>query len=268
VGRKGFSLLEMVLALALGGSVLLASVSLMTTFVELWERETKPDWEIEGQTIAKKFLENSLREAYIKLQGMYSDRGTPPEPQPYWKASDSQLGISHLFWQNHSTPPFIDNPQGRFIQYHLEHDSRKRCVRLHYCLSPPDRSSPPSPTKYVTLFHRCTYFGYAYYTFDGDSWNITLEPTQDPSGRNKLPDGFYFQFEDKTQLFLYLKKHGRFPFKAPEPQAPLPPNPDPNKPSAEKGNQSAGNNKISQNKNNPQQTSQPRNDRNATQARP
>ncbi|MDR2419974.1 MAG: prepilin-type N-terminal cleavage/methylation domain-containing protein [Puniceicoccales bacterium] len=221
MGRKGFSLLEMVLALALGGSVLLASVSLMTTFVELWERETKPDWEIEAQIVAKKFLSNSLQEAYIRLQGMYPDKkGDPTEPQPYWRDSDPQPGTFYLYWQNHNTPPFIDNPQGRFIEYHLVHDHKKHRVQLHHRLLPLDYRQQLPPAQHVTLFRKCSYFGYAYYTFDGDSWNITLEPKQDQQGRNKLPDGFHFEFEDKTQLFVYLKKHSHFPFKAPEPPKP------------------------------------------------
>jgi prepilin-type N-terminal cleavage/methylation domain-containing protein len=218
VGKKGFSLLEMVLALALGGSVLLASVSLMTTFVELWERETRPDWQTEAQMVAKKFLSHSLQEAYIRLQGMYTDKkGIPTEPKPYWRDSDPQPGTFYLYWQNHSTPPFIDNPQGKFIEYHLVHDHKKHRVQLHYRLLPLDYKQQLPPTQHVTLFRQCTYFGYAYYAFDDDKWNITLEPMEGPSGKREIPEGFYFQFEDKTQLFIYLKKHNHFPFEAPQP---------------------------------------------------
>jgi prepilin-type N-terminal cleavage/methylation domain-containing protein len=227
VRRKGFSLIEMVLALALGGSVLLASVSLMTTFVEVWERETRPDWETERQVIAKKFLENSLEESYIRLQGMYFSRvGIQQDAQPY--VDDTDLpGTSHLYWQNYNTPPFIHNPQGKFIQYHLEHDAKKHRVHLHYRLLPSNVRAPSPPTEHVLLFRRCTYFGYAYYTFDSDKWDIMIQPIVT---RNKpSPNGLYFQFEDKTQLFIYLKKYGSRPFNAPT-TAPLPPNkPNPSK---------------------------------------
>ncbi|MDR0445123.1 MAG: prepilin-type N-terminal cleavage/methylation domain-containing protein [Puniceicoccales bacterium] len=223
VKRNGFSLIEMLLALALGGSVLLAAVSLITTFVELWEREAQPDWEEEGQVVAKKFLEDSLRESYVKLHGMYASlirsKNSDTDLGPYWTDMDPSPDNFHLYWQNSTTPPFIRNPQGKVIEYHLEYEAQKQCVRLHYRLLPLDtkvgRWRLPA-TEHVVLFHHCIYFGYAYYTFDSDKWDIVLQPIKPSSGKMNPPEGFYLQFEDKTQWFIYLKKHSRHPFKAPE----------------------------------------------------
>jgi prepilin-type N-terminal cleavage/methylation domain-containing protein len=225
VKRNGFSLIEMLLALALGGSVLLAAVSLITTFVELWGREVQPDWEEEGRAVARKFLEDSLRESYVKLHGMYAALGRSQDlmPKPYLADLDPLPDKFHLYWQNYTTPPFIRNPQGKVIEYHLEYDPQKQCVRLHYRLLPLDtkisRARFPS-TEHVILFHHCVYFAYAYYTFDGDKWDIVSQPIRPFSGAMHVPQGLCFQFEDKLRLFVYLRKHGRRPFEAPKwPQA-------------------------------------------------
>ncbi|MDR2377614.1 MAG: prepilin-type N-terminal cleavage/methylation domain-containing protein [Puniceicoccales bacterium] len=231
--RNAFSLIEMLLALALGGSVLLASVSLMTTFVELWEREAVPGWEEEGLVVAKKFLEDSLRESYIRLDGMYSTRlknsQSQQEAKPYFDEHPETRGAHCLYWWNFSTPPFIANPHGKFIKYHLEYDEKKRRVRLHYQLetppsppgTPPGRPGPtPSGEKSsgkVTLFRHCTDFRYAYYSFDSDKWDVVSQPIVNNSNRMESPQALHLQFEDKTQLFIYLKKHAH-PFKAPDPQ--------------------------------------------------
>ncbi|MDR3143805.1 MAG: prepilin-type N-terminal cleavage/methylation domain-containing protein [Puniceicoccales bacterium] len=232
VRRNAFSLIEMLLALALSGSVLLASVSLMTTFVELWEREAVPDWEKEGVVVAKKFLENSLRESYIRLDGMYTTRlkSLPPQAaKPYFEEHPGIWGAYCLYWWNFSTPPFIANPHGKFIKYHLEYDEKKRRVRLHYQLEnspstgrsfsrPSQASSGEKSSGKVTLFRHCTDFRYAYYSFDSDKWDLTLQPVVNNRNRRESPQGFHFQFEDKTQLFIYLQKHAHS-FDAPTAQA-------------------------------------------------
>jgi prepilin-type N-terminal cleavage/methylation domain-containing protein len=245
VRRNAFSLLEMLLALALGGSVLLASVSLMTTFVELWEREAVPDWEAEGLVVAKKFLENSLRESYIHLDGMYSTRlknlPSQQEAKPYFDDHPETRGAYCLYWWNFSTPPFIANPHGKFIKYHLEYDEKKRRVRLHYQLETPTSPNTPSgrpgqspsgekssgsekSSGKVTLFRRCVDFRYVYYSFDSDKWDLMLQPIVSNNHKiEKDPQGLQLQFEDKTQLFIYLQKHAR-PFKAPTVSANPPPN--------------------------------------------
>jgi len=204
--NRAFTLIEMLLALAIGGMLLTAVSIFVVSLAEIWLHHGEGDFLKQHAGGVGYFLNNSLAHAE-KLDGGEDDPVHWDRPPGY-----SEFAPPLLTFSLKEAPALLDEGDrplpGLTCYLHLIENEGLSLLwhsRLQETESIDEvRRTPVSA--YVTKMLFC------YYDGESDTWEETERPEEDRDGAYLVPDFLKLQFEylgDTRLVKLYLPKRGQ-----------------------------------------------------------
>ena len=204
--KKAFTLIEVVLALALGGLILVASSSLLMSITQLWIKEEKLDDFQDHVYGVGDFLRKHLKSAQYSPDSSLpkTQWGTPPRVS---------LGIDehYLMFYVNTPHPIFDTDNLSPVLAYLKLDKYDGLVLVWHSYekeSEKDRGELPvyrrvlSPLAKDWKFH--------YYDRKRERWEVTTTPKEDDQRNLELPDFLEVTFEtedeEPQQSYIFLPK--------------------------------------------------------------
>jgi len=201
--QKGFTLIEMVIAIALGAVILVAASSLLLSITQLWIKEEHLD-DFQGHVHGvKTFLQTHFNEASYRIN--------QDLPTVEWSSPPlgSQLGTneSYLSFYVYTPSPLFRTESLVPIVCYLSFDKQNGLSIIWHSLEKSGGiyETPLSPWVKGIKLH--------YYDLDSNHWNIVDKPRKGKNRDNKLefqlPDLLELQFakEGEANQSSFIRLH-------------------------------------------------------------
>lgn len=203
VKQKGFTLIEMVIAIALGAVILVAASSLLLSITQLWIKEEHLD-DFQGHVHGvKTFLQTHINESYYRINEKL--------PAVEWSSPPGiQLGgdEKYLAFYVYTPSPLFRTESLVPLASYLTFDKRKG---LSIIWHPFEKTSDEGSVKtYETpLSDWVKGMKLHYYDFNNDHWDIVNKPREDKEGKFELPDLLELQFakENEEDQSIFIRLH-------------------------------------------------------------
>ncbi|HVW21799.1 MAG TPA: prepilin-type N-terminal cleavage/methylation domain-containing protein [Opitutaceae bacterium] len=190
--RGGFTLLEILVSLALVGMIFVALNTFIFSMGELWGRNTDVRLFDQHVNAVTRFLSQTLETASLPPSAQAGSAPVYPEQvTPQGGAADNLLtfdlpaGLRLLNWPDHPLPEVTCSLQARpndglYLLWHSR-------LEMHYADDPP---------REVKLTPFCTGFGYDYYDDNFKRWTTENALQNDSNGQPTPPQRLrlYFQY--------------------------------------------------------------------------
>ncbi len=194
VEAMGFTLLEVLLALAVGAILLTAASSYVVSLANLWLNSGDDDFfmqHVDGVTL---FLNSSLSQAE-SLGEQAADPVFWDRPPGY-----SEFDDPLLTFRLKDSPPILvwegDPLPGITGHLHFEHDEGLSLFWYSRLLEIEDEND----VRRTDISPLVTAVSYCYYDPESDNWDFFDDPEEDRSGQFILPDFIKLRFEHEDEV--------------------------------------------------------------------
>lgn len=191
--RKGFTLLEMIVAIALGGVILVAASSLLLSITQLWIKEESLD-DFQGHVHGvESFLQTHFKEATYRINEKLPpvEWSEPPEVK-------AGIDEKYLSFYVYSPNPLFDMESFVPVVCYLTLDKQKGLSIIWHSFEEP--SGQVKQAVFETLLSPWVKaMKYHYYTYDSNRWEVLDKPKKE-GDKLELPDFLELQFvKDKEE---------------------------------------------------------------------
>lgn len=201
--RRGFTLIEMVIAIALGAVIMVAASSLLLSITQLWLKEEHLD-DFQGHVHGvRTFLQTHFNESYYKINETLPtvEWSSPPGVQ------SGGIDESYLSFFVYTPSPLFRTQSLVPLVCYLAFDKNKGLSIIWHSFEKTSESSAPaifetplSPWVKGMKLH--------YYNFDNNHWEILDKPRKGKEEKLELPDLVELQFakekEEDQSIFIRL----------------------------------------------------------------
>lgn len=194
--KRGFTLIEVVIAIALGGLIVLATSSLFISITQLWVKSEELD-SFQGHIHGvNTFLKKHFKESYFKLNDKLPSLEWAKPPRVSLSGDETLLS----FFVRTPNPLFPINSPYPVVAY-LKIDKDKGLSIIWHSFEKPEG------TKEQAIFQTeispwAKAFKLHYYNKDKNSWEILDKPkkaTEGKANKQDLPDFLEIQFEKEGE---------------------------------------------------------------------
>lgn len=199
--KQGFTLIEVVIALALGAMILVASSQLLMSFTQLWLNEEKLDDFQDHVHGVSDFVERHLRE------GMYAVDESLPKVQ-WGSPPRGSLGIDEsylVFYVNTPHPLFETDKRGPVICYMTVKKDTGLVLVWHELVK--EKELDREELRQVVLSPWVTQMKLHYYDDKRSRWDVDRQPRGGAGDQKmELPAflEFVFEKEDEETQAVYV----------------------------------------------------------------
>jgi len=188
--RRGFTLLEILLALAITALVLVALNTFVFSMGELWGRNSETRlFELHVRNVTR-FVENELREAALPPVGKANKAALSPQDVKTEMGTTETLltfqlpgGCRLLSWPDKPLPDVICS---------LAYRERLGLVLLYH--SQLEKKFLQDPPRVAVVTPLCTGISYDYYDPDFKHWKTSATFDKDNNGQYKIPQRIRLKF--------------------------------------------------------------------------
>lgn len=210
-GKKcGFTLIEVLVAIALSGFVLTGAICVMTSYMNIWRDIPKKQREDDQMICLTRMVLNEISSAVRNMNQLKSCEQmtfktltfTPPQNSVTGTGGSTgdDLGQKQIpgnpnkdriafYWQSHNVLPFVKDNYGGVVEYFLKFVEGKGLYVLYRSLKPGDRpydlqgqkgtGRHNAPLRYVRLLdqNQCMGLNFGFTEFEADSQEIKFSST-------------------------------------------------------------------------------------------
>ena len=208
--RRGLTLVEMVVTIALLGTFMTLLSFHLVALSNLWINRTDDDFfeqHVDGVIL---FLSKAM-EASETATARTEEQSQPVEwaRPPGWSELDDPL----LFFRQEEAPAlFVREGQALpAIQAYLYFDRDEGLSVLWYSILDSEEIEQVRDLQRTHISSYISKMEYAYYEMEQDEWEITRDPMEDDNGAFRLPDFLRFTFthpEEGERIRSVLIPHG------------------------------------------------------------
>lgn len=206
--RQGFTLIEVVIAIALGGLIVIAASSLLISITQLWIKSEKMD-SFQGHIHGvNTFLRKHFKESYFKVNEKLPSLGWSKPPKVSLSIDETLLS----FYVNTPNPLFPIN-NGFPVVCYLKIDKDKGLTIIWHSFEKPGQGKEQAIFQTV-LSPWAKAFKLHYYNKEKNTWDIldrpreskeskktqkTQGPKEEKGSKLALPDFLEIQFEREDE---------------------------------------------------------------------
>lgn len=210
--QSGFTLLEILLALAVAGTLLLAATTFLVSISNLWFQENDTEYfdrHVEGVVT---FLETMIAKAEIETD---SNSGEQAQPVSWQKPPGaSEFDNPYISAYLRETPPVLRAEGVRFpgATVYLVFDRMEGLGLLWHTQF--EKAENLSDLRFTVLSRFVKDMLYCYYDEDDDSWEELADPMEE-DGQYVLPDFLKLTFvhpefvDENRSISVFLPKRGQ-----------------------------------------------------------
>ena len=198
VGRKGLTLIEMVVTIALMGIFLSLLSFHLVNLSNLWLSRSDDDFfeqHVDGVVL---FLNKALEASEGQMGGeeAATTAAVSWQQPPGWSELDDPL----LAFRQEEAPALLamEGSPLPAIRAYLYFDKRDGLSILWYSELQAEEVEAPGDLRRTPVSPWVSQMEYAYYDIERDEWNIYDEPMEDESGAFMLPDFLRLKFSHET----------------------------------------------------------------------
>lgn len=201
--QKGFTLIEMVIAIALGAVILVAASSLLLSITQLWIKEEHLD-DFQGHVHGvRTFLQTHFNEAYYRIDEKL--------PSVEWSSPPGvQLGIDEKYLQFYVYAPSPLFPIETLVPIvtYLAFDKNRGLSIIWHSLEKTSVASAPQIYE-TPLSQWVKGIKLHYYDLNSNHWEILDKPRKDKEGKLELPDLLELKFvkEGEADQSSFIRLH-------------------------------------------------------------
>ncbi len=198
-GKRGFTLLEVLLAVALGAVIMTVATTFVFSMAELWGAGADERLFKKHTRGVSRFLERSFQTASAR----YSEdsKGASPVSWMDWEGDDSQQA-QYLSFELEKSPGALVWPQDPMpaVVCSLELDGEDGLFLLWRSRLEADFAEEPPRRTLISPFVREIRYHYIDYAVENPVWEITTEPKRNADQSLPLPQRVELMFEYKNQI--------------------------------------------------------------------
>lgn len=201
--RQGFTLIEMVIAIALGAVILVAASSLLLSITQIWIKSEHLD-DFQGHVHGvKTFLQTHINESYFRINEKLPtvEWSSPPGIQ-------SAGEEAYLSFYVYTPSPLFRTDSLVPIVCYLSFDKKNGLSIIWHSLEKASETST-SGIYETPLSQWVIGIKLHYYNFNNNHWDVVDRPRKGKDGKFELPDLIELQFakekEENQSSFIRLR---------------------------------------------------------------